>query len=158
MPTPTRKIYSLDSNALIYAWVEAYRPESFASFWERLEGLISEGRVKVSQEVHEELRRKDDGLFEWLDGHSEAIVADTDEVQAKVTAILASHPLLIKARKNRSGADPFVIAVAQCEGATVVTQEPIGSDQTPKIPDVCNAYGVPYQRVVDVIRDEGWRF
>jgi hypothetical protein len=152
------KSYSLDANALIYAWAEAYRPESFESFWTKMDGLSAEGRVRISEEVYEELRRKDDGLYGWISARPQVLVPDTDAVQARVTAILQTHALLVKARKNRSGADPFVIAVAQCEGATVVTQEGFGSPQTPKIPDVCRAYGVAFQRLGDLIRDEGWRF
>jgi len=150
--------YSLDANALIYAWAEAYRPESFESFWTKLDGMAAEGRVKISEEVHEELRRKDDGLFAWIDARPHVIVPDTDAVQARVKTILQSHPLLVKARKNRSGADPFVVGVAQCEGAIVVTQEGFGSTQSPKIPDVCRDYGVAFQRLGDLIRDEGWKF
>lgn len=158
MPDTNHRIYSLDSNALILAWIELYRPESFESFWQKLDALMTSGRAKVSEEVYEELKRKDDGLHAWLGGRPQAIVSHTDAVQAKVKQVLASHPLLVKQRKNRSGADPFVIAVALCEGATVVSQEPWGSEQTPKIPDVCKAYQVPLLRLGELISTERWRF
>ena len=158
MPGTQGTIYSIDANAMIYAWIEAYRPESFASFWQRLDELIEAGRARISEEVLEEVRRKEDGLYAWLHARSKAIVPHTDDVQANVTRILATHPLLVKQRKNRSGADPFVIAVAMCERATVVSQEGSGSDSTPKIPDVCKAYGIPLIRLGGLISAEGWRF
>jgi hypothetical protein len=158
MPEPNNKRYSLDANVLIYAWHEVYSPDFLPPFWERLDALIREGRAVLSEEVYEELRRKSDDLFAWIKQRPQAIVPHTDAVQAAASRILSTHPLLVKARKNRSGADPFVIAVAMCEHCTVVTQEGPGSDNAPKIPDVCRAYRVPYQSLRDLIRDEGWRF
>lgn len=158
MPGKQGSRYSLDTNVLITAWRETYPPEAFASFWDRLDGLIEERRALVSEEVYEELSRKEDRLFDWVKQRPACVVPHTDEVQAAVTRILKSHPLLIKARKNRSGADPFVIAVALCERCMVVTHEGYGSDQAPRIPDVCRAYKVAFQPLTQLIRDEGWRF
>ena len=154
----SQKRYSLDSNVLIAAWRDFYPPEAFGSFWDRLAELASERRALISEEVYEELGRKEDGLHDWFEERQGCVVPDTDDVQAAVTRILKSHPQLIKARKNRSGADPFVIAVAICEQCSVVTHEGSGSDQTPKIPDVCRAYNVPFQVLSQLIRDEGWKF
>ena len=61
--------------------------------------------------------------------------------------------------KNRNRADPFVIALAELRGATVVTGE--GSDGTerrPKIPYVCQQRDIPCIRFLQFIQDEGWTF
>jgi hypothetical protein len=158
MPETPAKIYSLDSSALIFAWREAYPQESFESFWDRLGGLLLKGTALVSEEVFEELSRKEDDLFGWMKRFRNVITPHTDVVQAAVTRILESHPLLIKARKNRSGGDPFVIAVAMCHHGCVVTQEGPGSATAPRIPDVCQHYRIGWQPLRDLIKEQGWRF
>ena len=75
--------------------------------------------------------------------------------------VLSSHSLLLNARKGRSGsgADAFVIGLAKARGLVVVTQEErTNSAKAPHIPDVCEAYGLPYQPILRVIRDQGWNF
>lgn len=156
---PKGLIYSLDSSALIFAWNDAYEIRQFRSFWQRLDGLAEEGRALVSDEVYEEIAKKDDELFKWLKVRPGMIVPHTDDVQAGVSEVLASHPLLIKATGvNRSGADPFVISLARCRRATVISQEQPGSMGKPKIPDVCRHYKVPCERLRFLIATEGWKF
>jgi hypothetical protein len=157
--TGTPPIYSIDSSALVFAWTDAYPVAHFATFWERLDALAREGRALVSDEVFEEMSRKDDDLYAWLKVRPQMVVAHTDDIQGSVRELLKSHPLLIKAiGTNRSGADPFVIALARCRNAMVISQERRGSAQKPKIPDVCDHYHVPCERLRHLITTEGWRF
>jgi len=152
-------IYSLDSSSLISAWTDTYVIKEFESFWNRLGTLGDAGRAIVTDEVYEEISKKDDALYEWVGTHPVMIVPHTDDIQASVSEILTTHPLLIKALGvNRSGADPFVIALARCRKATVISQELQGSAQRPKIPDVCGHYSVPCERLRFLIANEKWRF
>jgi hypothetical protein len=59
-------------------------------------------------------------------------------------------------RKIAFAADPFVIAVAEIEGAAVLTEEGPGSVGKPRIPFVCQAYGIKSACLLDVIRSENW--
>jgi len=153
------RVYSLDSSALIFAWTDAYVISEFESFWKRMEGLVARGRAVITEEVFEELAKKDDQLYAWIRARPGMIAPHTDDVQAGASTILTSHPLLIKAMGvNRSGADPFVIALAKCRGATVISQEQPGSTSKPKIPDVCRAYKIPCERLRFLIATERWRF
>jgi hypothetical protein len=152
-------IYSLDSSALIAAWTDTYVISEFATFWDRLGALGDGGRAIVTEEVYEEIAKKDDKLYEWLGAHPRMIASHGDDVQRSVSEILRTHPLLIKALGvNRSGADPFVIALARCRRATVISQEQPGSATKPKIPDVCAHYSVPCERLRHLIANEEWRF
>lgn len=81
-----------------------------------------------------------------------------DAVQQAVTAILAAYPNLINPHSGRSGADPFVIALADVNGCAVVTEERPRSWINPKIPDVCAALGVRCINFLEVIREQGWTF
>jgi hypothetical protein len=68
----------------------------------------------------------------------------TEDVQSAVKTVLASHKRLIGIGSGRSGADPFVIALAMVHGGTVVTEETLSRNLTkPTIPEVCDATGIP---------------
>src|SRR5258706_81976 len=94
MTTPPA-IYSLDSSALISAWTDTYVISEFATFWDRLGTVGDSGRGIVTDEVYEEIARKDDELYDWVGGHPSMVMPHTDDVQAAVAEILGSHPLLI---------------------------------------------------------------
>jgi hypothetical protein len=148
-------MYSVDASALIYGWNEHYPPDVFPTVWDHLGSLAIAGRLLVSDEIAEELRRKDDNLYNWLRGFPTAVVPLDGPIQQQVRTILSSHQRLLDTRKNKSGGDPFVIALAQVRNATVVTAELATNSLTrPKIPDVCAAIGVRCINLVDLFRAE----
>lgn len=59
---------------------------------------------------------------------------------------------------GRSGADPFVIALALCNDGVVVTDESPKHPSNPRIPDACDALGVRCLNLVGFIREQGWTF
>jgi hypothetical protein len=67
------------------------------------------------------------------------------------------YPRLVDTSKGRSGADPFVIALAAAANPimTVVTEEHPGKT---KIPDVCKKEGIKFCNLADLIEQEGWKF
>lgn len=151
--------YSIDTSAILDGWVRYYPPEQFPGLWSRLEDLIRDGDLRASEEVLRELQKRDDAVHAWADEQDGLFVPIDDSVQDAVSEILADHPKLIDTRTNRSAADPFVIALAKTSSCTVITGEgPSGSQKRPHIPDVCKAIGVPWIRLVDLIRIEGWSF
>jgi hypothetical protein len=118
--------------------------------------LISEGRFKASIEVYNELQKKDDELFAWCKDRKETMFVEIDnETQAIVAKIMAAHPKLVDTTKGRSGADPFVMALAASTDPQmwVVTEEYPGKE---RIPDVCDAQSIDYFGVADLIEEEGW--
>lgn len=63
-------------------------------------------------------------MHEWAKNHKAALFVPIDEEQQQhVATILARYERLVDTRKNRSAADPFVIALAMAKGCTVVTAE-----------------------------------
>ena len=80
-----------------------------------------------------------------------------DDIQSAVSGILRDYPRLIDTRRGRSGADPFVIALAKARGCAVVTGEGVsGSLDRPKIPDVCEAIGVESIRLLEFGEKDGY--
>ncbi len=151
--------YSIDTSAILDGWRRYYPPDAFPGLWQRIELLIQSGHLRATEEVLRELEKRDDDVHAWAAGQEGLFVAIDDPVQDAVSEILRDCPKLVDTRKNRSAADPFVIALAKTSSCTVITGEgPSGSLARPHIPDVCSAIGVPTIRLVDLIRVEGWSF
>lgn len=149
--------YSVDTSALLDAWVRYYPPDVFDTLWQRLDGLVSNGRLLAIDEVRRELEKQDDELHKWLTARPSMIVALDGEIQTRATPIINGFPSLTNTKSVMSGsADPFVIALAQERKLTVVTAEK-SKPTKPRIPDVCKALGVPCITLVELFRRESWR-
>jgi hypothetical protein len=152
-------IYSFDTSSLVEPWRRAYPPDVFPSLWDdHLPALVASSELRATLEVRMELERQDDDLLAWA-VQQDGMFLEVDEgVQAAVTEILAAYPNLINPNSGRSGADPFVIALARVNGCAVVTEERPRSLINPKIPDVCAALGIRCINILDVIREQGWSY
>ncbi|HET9059613.1 MAG TPA: DUF4411 family protein [Acidimicrobiales bacterium] len=153
-------VYSVDTSALIDGLERYYPAEAFPALWERVDGLIDEGRFLVSEEVWEEVKTKDAVVKAWCEPRKDRLLVPTDaSTTTAVTELLVDHERLVMNLKGRNRADPFVIALAQIKGAIVLTGEGFdGTANRPKIPYVCAQVGVGCHRFLEMIRLEGWRF
>lgn len=118
--------------------------------------LVADGRLKISSEVYNELKTKDDDVFGWCKEHKESIYIDvSEEVQDRVIEIMAKHPRLVDTKNGKSGGDPFVIAIASCgfQINAVVTEENPGGT---RIPQVCDDEAVDCFNLADFIQRENW--
>ncbi|MCY3550817.1 MAG: DUF4411 family protein [Candidatus Poribacteria bacterium] len=155
-------IYSLDTSALIAAFHERYPIENFPSFWRKIEALIKNGQLKMSQIVFDEAMR-DTEIKQWCDENQlkpDFQVVIDESVQEQVSEVLSEFPRLVDNRTGKSGADPWVIALAlTIENCVVVTEEnPTHSQNRPKIPDVCVHFNLQCFKIVDLIEKENWIF
>lgn len=150
--------YSLDTSALLNTWRKFYPPDVFPSLWQRVEELADSGTLVASEEVLVELERKDDEVYAWAKERAQMFVPIDAQVQQVVRRVLRDYPRLLDTRRSRSGADPFVIALADILGCAVVTYETRSNNASrPRIPDVCDAMGVRCVSFLDFIREQGWR-
>lgn len=150
--------YCFDTSALIECWSRSYPPDIFPGLWRNLEDKIAHQTVLCPDEVRIELARQDDALAEWVDGRPHLFAPLDEAIQVATSEVLAAHPMLMKATKNRNGADPFVIGMARVRGLIVVTEERGGTAAKPKIPSVCTAMGVRCTNLLGFIREQGWKF
>jgi len=105
--------------------------------------------LDVAEDEVKEWVRSQHGLFVPLDK------AQTDEV----TRIQEDFDDLVDHRKNKSGADPFVIALARVQGHTVVTLETMAApNERTRIPNVCAKYGMQCIDLIGLMDLEGWTF
>ena len=148
--------YSIDTSAILHAWIRAYPPDVFVGVWELIDELIDQGVLIATEEVRVELERKHDAPYHWARLRDDMFVPVDRRIQEAVHRLLGSYKRLVDTRKNRSGADPFVIALAQIEGCTVVTNEaPTGKLEKPNIPDVCAALGLRCISILEMIVEQG---
>lgn len=156
-----KKIYCLDTNVLIQAWQKYYSPKYCPDYWSVLNELGIQGKIFLSQMVFEEITRTDDGLSKWLK-KSKIPIRKVDELVTKCLLDIYSknplHKYLVDNIKGRSLADPWVIAHAINEGATVVTKEEkvtaVNSTKI-KIPNVCDNMGVNWINDFQFIEEMG---
>lgn len=150
--------YSLDTSGLVDAWARYYPPDVFPAIWKLMHNAASDGTLLAIDEVAREIERKDDGLCEWVKAHERMVINIDGAVQGRLAQIMSRYGRLVDTRRNRSGCDPWVIALAQERGLTVVTAEkPTGSLTRPKIPDVCRDLRIDCIDLVGLFRRLGWK-
>lgn len=150
--------YVIDTNVFIR--LREYPEDVFASLWSHIDTMIKEGRLTSVSEVYKELTVSDGKMTEWAKANKEIFPKPTLEEQMAVMEILQEFPLLIKENNRLTGrpeADPFVIAKGMVEERTVVTMERF-KPQAPKMPNVCEHFGVAYLDLLGFFRQEGWKF
>lgn len=151
--------FSLDTSGILDAWVRHYPPDVFSTVWAHMDASAKKGEIFVIEEVVLELERKDDDIYKWVKERSAMVVPIDQEVQHHLAEIMSKYGRLVDTRKNRSGCDPWVIALARARGLTVVTGEKAtGNLAKPKIPDVCKDLDVPCVEIIDFFRKQGWRW
>ncbi len=145
-----RNRYCLDTNVLIQAWQKYYSPKFCPDYWTILNELGKQGTIFIPHIVNEEIIRTDDELSQWLKKSDVAVAEIDTNVTNFLKAIYAADPThknLVDNTKQRSLADPWIIAHAINENAIVVTkEEKVTASNTTKIkiPNVCDNMGVPW--------------
>jgi predicted nucleic acid-binding protein len=148
MKLPFGDSYAVDNNVLIT--LMAYHPQdrpAYRAIWDEIETLIKQEKIFSTMVVYEEIMRylgKDDRLKKWARSHKKRFFIPTDsEIFQLAQDVAKKFPDLLDKKKLQTGepdADPFLIALARSEGATIVTQE--RKDLPNKIPMVASHYGV----------------
>ncbi|MBK7426505.1 MAG: DUF4411 family protein [Saprospiraceae bacterium] len=140
--------YCLDANVLIQAWQKYYNPRFCPDYWVLLSELGKQDKIFIPEVVYEEITRTEGELSEWLKQSKIPILKISEPVTICLQRIYAADPLhknLVDNTKARSLADPWVIAHALHENATVVTKEEkvtaLNSTRI-KIPNVCENMGI----------------
>jgi hypothetical protein len=135
------------------------RPHVFQTLWANIEGMIAQGAIRSVDLVKDELARREDEIYRWALEQPGLFVPITEPIQLATRDILRAFARLVGVGNGRSGADPFVIALALAEGAAVVTEETMsGRPERPRIPDVCAGMGVRCLTLMGFVEEQGWTF
>jgi hypothetical protein len=156
--------YCLDANVLIQAWQKYYSPKFCADYWRLLNEFGKSEMIFIPQNVFEEIVRTEDELTDWLKNSNIPIKAVDGSVTNCLKNIYAANPLhqyLVDNTKQRSLADPWVIAHALNENACVVTKEEKVSafnSTRIKIPNVCDNMGIRWINDFQFVEELNIRF
>lgn len=153
-------IYCLDTNVLIEPWNKYYSMNLCSDYWELIDKLAKDGAIFCTEEVRHEIKKVDDELKDWVLARPYLIREITTQVQKNLRDVLKKFPRLIQHTKDRSMADPWVIAHAMDAQATVVTKELNKGPNTQKvsIPDVCDAFQIPWMNDFEFLGKIGVKF
>ncbi len=150
--------YSIDTSALLEAYVRRYPPDVIPGLWDdKFDQLIEAGLLVAAYDVLEDLSKRDDGIYQWAKQREQMFI-DLDQYEPQLKQIMAEYPRLVDTKTGKSGSDPMVIALAHAQDLTVVSQEGIGSKNSPKIPYVCNELDIRHVDVLALIREQKWKF
>jgi len=148
MKLPFGDIYVVDTNVLIT--LMAHHPQdkpAYQAIWDEIESLIKRKNIFSTMVVYDEIMRylgKDNQLKKWAKSHKKRFFIPTDQEVFKLAQDVAKNfPDLLDKKKLQTGepdADPFLIALAKSEGATIITQE--RKDSPNRIPMVALNYRV----------------
>lgn len=154
--------YWLDANIFIEANNAFFNMEIAPSFWSWLEAQLKAGVLKSSSLVYGEVLGKDDLLAKWArvrkgdaywpepDGEVQAAyrkISDYVDDKYKDASPAKVGDFLAKA-------DCWIIAHALAKGGTVVTRESKvdKASQTPKVPNVCEKFDVPFIQILEMLK------
>lgn len=153
-------IYCIDTSSLVTAWRFTYPYDNFKSLWEKIAGIAKKGRLITPMEVFEEIKKKDDELFKWINQYEMMFHELNEDSQIFISDILSKFDRLINIDSPAVQADPQVIALAGEKGAIVVTEEKPdnATKKKTKIPTVCNHYNIQWMSLIQVIKKEKWNF
>lgn len=164
MKLPLENEYVVDTNILI-TLMAYYPPDNltFRAIWDDIENLIKQKKIFSTSVVYDEIMKyegKDDGLRKWAKAHKERFFIPTNsEIFRLAKDITADFPDLPDKKKLQTGepdADPFIIALAKSEGATIVTQEK--KDNPNKISTVADYYNIKSIDIFKFFAERGLKF
>ena len=125
---------------------------------------MKDGKIISVQEVERELQRytRRPHLSDWIKRHKSIFVKPSAaETQFVRQIFLVPHFQNLVNEKNRLAgypcADPFIIALAKTINGCVVTEEK-EKPNAPKIPNVCDHFGVPFTNLQGFMEREKWTF
>lgn len=153
--------------------LQHFYPSVFKSIWDSLDALAARGELISTREVFNELERQavSEEVLRWAKARKALFVTPTGpELQFVADIFKVKHfQGLIGAQQRLKGtpvADPFVIACARINKATVVTEEgwQHGSERlklkpnAAKIPNVCAHFKIPCINLEEFMHQQGWTF
>jgi hypothetical protein len=161
--------YSIDTSVFLDIWCppegNIFSSERMPELWAHIERLIDEGKIIASKEVLDELERNaNPELTAWLKDHKGMFVFSKAQLDAASSIINEFYSQYKNGYKPEVGdaADPFVVSTAMVHSAVVITQEHrqpahIPSEvNVPKIPSVCEHYGIECVNIEQFITREGF--
>lgn len=152
----TGTIYTIDMSSIKELY-ERYPIKTFPTIWQHIVSLIQDGQLVSHIEVYREIKNTTnakDKLLVWSNKNKK-IFQNIDTCQInKISEIQSKYNKGEWDNKmNRPGpwADPYLIAMAMCEGAVIITQE--SKTKANRIPPIGEQLGVKSLNLLDFFED-----
>jgi hypothetical protein len=146
--------YCIDSSALI----ELGRRDIFdrsSPYLTEFEGFIEKGFLVATEEVFDEITAGNDKLAEWAKKNKNLFEELNSNTFALAREIASQNPQIINFMKTNDDADVFIVALAKERRWAVVTCEKrFRTNNSPKIPDICDKYGIECISLLDFLEKE----
>lgn len=158
-------LYLLDANTLIRANADYYPIERIPPFWSWLIECGRAGRVKIPNEIADEITAGRDQVADWLKGEDAKTALRlgerVDVAHLRHVTSIGYAPDLNATEMQRIGMDPFLVAYAfGTSDRSVVTKEnskPTAQRANRKVPDVCDICGVRWLNDFGFYREADFR-
>ncbi len=153
------EIYCIDTSALVEMWRVTHRPQTFPSLWQDLEKLIKAGKLVSPEEVFEEIKKRDDDLFNWCK-QNKSLFKRIDQEQIRELIEIEKKLENFGHFDREHDADPWVLALASVKDGIVISQEKYTGDfkNPSRIPDACRALEIPHKKPSDFFEKEGFEY
>jgi hypothetical protein len=160
--------YLLDANVFMQAARQYYAFDLVPAFWKALVDHASKDRLLSIDRVKDEIERGKDELAQWANGTFRTYFVSTNEddvLQAygEIMRWAQAQNQYSEAAKaefaDQKNADAWIVAFAKAKGCVVVTHEQPAPESRNKIklPDACQAFGVPWTGAFSMLRALGVR-
>ncbi len=159
----TDRKFLLDASVFIQAKRSYYAFDLCPGFWECLIWHHEKNRVQSLDRVRQELERGRDDLQQWAASEMPAsCFASSDDPSVielfgqMLTWVQGQSQFFPEAKaKFAADTDGWLIAYAKAKSLVLVTHEVLSPDarRTVPIPNVCEAFGVPYVDTFGMLRD-----
>lgn len=157
----------LDANVFIQAARNYYAFDIVPGFWEALVSQAESRDIQSIDRVLDEIKKGKDALAQWVQGPFNAAFGSTDapdivQAFAEMMAWVQNHAQFSDPAKAEfaASADGWLVAFARVRGCVLVTHETLDLNikRKVKIPNVCQAFGVPFIDTFEMLRRLGVRF
>lgn len=154
-------LYVFDTDTLITIF-RYYYISRFPTFWDKFNLLVASKQMCSVREAYNEIKVRKDELEKWSKTHRDFFCDPTPEEMRFVTSIYSvphfqQNLERKKLLKGGAFADPFIVAKAYIDNATVVTHEKYKSNAA-KIPNICKHFGIPCDDLEGFLEKEDLMF
>jgi len=158
--------YIIDTSSLV-CLAEKYPENIFKTLYKNIDSAINKNIIKAPYQVFNEIKKRDDFLYNWLKNYKTKFIINMDEdIIKRAFNIINKFPELIKNKGLESTeddpADPYIIAIAiistekiDIESVKIITEE--GSKKN-HIPDIAKKYSINSIRILEFFKEMKWEF
>jgi hypothetical protein len=135
-----------------------YFPKSFPTVWQKIDLIVSEGKLQSVREVLKEVEYGNNKQFvlDWIDSNKQIFLPPTAQETLFIPEIFSIRNFndLVSEKARLQGkpvADPFIIACAKIKDGCVITEEALKPNAA-KIPTVCQHFSIDCTNVQEIGR------